>query len=116
MNIPKRTRTWIGMSPTGDLGPFTIYTSRRAGTVWFLKAPPTSPPTVHQLRQRNRFRLAAIAWRNLSQETRNDWNLAAVRAALTIHGYDLWIWWQLRRDRSTLATIERHSRIDLLPA
>lgn len=115
MFIPKHTKAWFGLNPTGDLGPFTIYTSRRAGTVWFAKAPPTKPPTVHQLRQRNRFRLAAYAWRNLSQEQRNDWDTACRRAYLYINGYNLWIWWQLKRDRATLATIERHSRINLLP-
>ncbi|KKK92061.1 hypothetical protein LCGC14_2706680, partial [marine sediment metagenome] len=70
MHIPKTTKAWFGLSPTGDLGPYTIYTSRRAGSVWYAKAPPTCPPSVHQLRQRNRFRNAAFAWRRLSQEQR----------------------------------------------
>lgn len=115
MRIPQRTRSLLGLNPTGDLGPFTIYTSRRAGTVWFLKSPPTSPPTVHQLRQRNRFRLAAAAWRAQPQETRDAWNLACRRAHLYLHGYNLFVWWQLRRLRSTLATIERQSGITLVP-
>jgi len=63
MNIQPKMMALMGMNPTGDLGPFTIYTSRRAGTVWFNKAPPTSPPTVWQIQQRNAFRLAAEAWR-----------------------------------------------------
>lgn len=116
MNVPPKTRKLVGFNLTGDLGPFTIYTSRRAGTVWFLKAPPTCPPTIHQVRNRNRFRLAAEAWKALPQETRDDWNLACRRAFLYIHGYNLWIWWQLLKDRTSLATIERQSRTTLLPA
>ena len=113
MQVPRRTRPLLGFNLTGDLGPFTIYTSRRAGTVWFLKSPPKKPPTIHQIRQRNAFHLAARAWQTLPQEKRDDFNLAAARAHLHCSGYNLWIWWQLKRLTGPLSTIERHARTKL---
>lgn len=113
MNIKHGTLKFVGIAPTGDLGPLTCYTSRRAGTVWFLKSPPTTPATGWQRRQRNRFRLAAQAWRALDEDTRNRWAAACRRAGLYLSGYNLWIWWQLRRQRAALRTIERQSGVSL---
>lgn len=114
MNLTPKQMTIMGLCPTGDLGPYTIYTSRRAGTVWFTKAPPLSPPSVFQIRQRNAFRLAAEAWRALLPTRRAAWCQAARRARLYLSGYTLFIWWQTKRDRQALATIERLSRTPLL--
>lgn len=114
MNLHPKMKALIGMNPTGDLGPFTIYTSRRAGVVWFIKAPPLTPPTVFQIRQRNAFRLAAEAWRAMLPTRRAAWHQAARRARLYLNGYTLWIWWHTKRDRAALATIERISRTPLL--
>lgn len=113
MKIPHDTLKLLGMNPTGDLGPLTAYTSRRHGSVWFTKAPPLEPASDWQRRQRNRFRLAAKAWKELDEETRLRWHRACRAARLYIHGYNLWIWWQLVRHRPTLSTIERVSRCDL---
>lgn len=115
MKIPRATLKLIGMNPTGDLGGLTAYSSPRAGTVWFTKSPPLTPATEWQLIQRNRFRLVAAAWRALSKDQRNDWNLACRRARLLLHGYQLWVWWQHTRDRQALATIERISALSLAP-
>ncbi|KKM73184.1 hypothetical protein LCGC14_1412940 [marine sediment metagenome] len=40
--------------------------------------------------------------------------IAARRAGLSVTGYNLWVWWQLKRDRTTLATIERNSGVTLI--
>ena len=114
MQVPHRTRTLLGLNLTGDIGPFTVYTSRRAGTVWFLKSPPKKPPNVNQVRQRNRFRLAARAWQALQKGTRHDWNTAARRAHLRCSAYNLWIHWQTRRLPAYIRTIERQTGITLL--
>jgi len=114
MHIKPKIMALMGMNPTGDLGPLTVYTSRRAGIVWFPKSPPLTPPTPRQLTQRNRFRCAARAWRALDEATREDWHEACTGAALDIHGYNLWIFWQITRDNQTIATIERISRITLI--
>lgn len=115
MFTPYHFASIIGFRPTGDLGAFTIYSSLRQGTVWFIKSPPLEPPSVRQLHYRNLFRSAAAAWRTLTPEKRNDWLLAARRAYLSINGYNLFVWYQLKRDRATLATVERVSRLTLVP-
>lgn len=111
--IPRGVLRLIGFNPTGDLGALTAYTSRRHGTVWFVKSPPLTPPTRWQLHQRDRFRLAAQAWRNLDETQRHTWHRAARLARLLVNGYTLWIWWQLLRDTAGLSTIERQSGIQL---
>lgn len=114
MQIKRGVLNLLGFNPSGDLGPLTAYHSRRAGTVWFAKAPPTTPPTDFQRRQRDRFRLAAQAWKALTNEQRTLWHTACRRAGLYVHGYNLWVWWQLVRSRAELSTIERLSGCTLI--
>ena len=114
MKIPHHTLKFIGMNPTGDLGPLTAYTSVQHGTVWFLKSPPTKPPSVLQLHQRDRFRFAAQAWRALDEETRQTWHAACRACYLIVHGYTLFVYWQLTRQRATIRTIELQSGRTLL--
>jgi len=114
MRIPRGALKLIGFSPTGDLGPLTAYTSRKQGAVWFVKSPPLKAPSPWQLRQRDRFRLAAEAWRSLDENRRNSFDLAAKRARLLVCGYTLWVWWQLRRDAGAMHTIELHSGLKLI--
>lgn len=104
----------MGLSQTGDLGPFTIYTDKRRQPVWFLKAPPTKTPSALQLHNRNRFRNAANAWRHLTPATRALWAEAAHKARLFASGYNVFIYWQLRRDAPPIHTIERLSGITLI--
>ena len=106
---------FIGLRPTGDLADLTSYTTRTNRTTWFPKSPPLKPPSVLQTRQRNRFRLAAQAWKRLEQGQRDDWNLACVRARLMLHGYTLWIYYQLTRDTDAIHTIEQQTGLQLLP-
>jgi len=114
MQIPHHTLRLLGFNATGDLGPLTAYTSSRAGTVWFPKSPPLKPPSIHQLRQMDRFRFAARAWKAENEETRDRWHLAAHRARLVVHGYTLYVWWQLSRDRPAMRTIELQSGLSLV--
>ena len=105
----------IGFNPTGDIGDFTVYTSRRRGAVWFLKSPPKKPASYKQLHQRNRFRLIAELWRSLDQSTRDNWRNAALKATLHISGYALFVVYQQKRDPALIETIEMQSGISLLP-
>lgn len=114
MQILRGQLTFIGFNPSGDLGPLTAFHSKRVGTVWFTKAPPTTPATDFQRRQRDRMRLAAQAWKALTNAERTQWHTACRRVGLYIHGYNLWVWWQLTRDRAKLSTIERLSRLSLV--
>ena len=104
---------FIGFNPTGDLGGLTSFTRAR-NTVWFPKAPPLTPATDWQRRQRDKVRLAAKAWKNLNDQDRDRWNAACRRAGLYLFGYTLFVWYQLVRDRAKLATIERQSGVSLL--
>ncbi len=114
MQISHDTLKLLGFNPTGDLGPLTAYTSRRHGNVWFQKSPPQKPPSIHQVRQRDRFRFAARAWRNLDEKIRQNWQTAARLCHLTVHGYSLFLYWQLTRNRAAIRTIERQSHVTLL--
>ncbi len=103
----------MGFRPTGDFGPLTGYTSRRGTTVWYLKAPPKTPPTGWQRLQRARFSSAAHLWTALTPNQRADWLAAARKAKLNVTGYNLWVWYQLTRDRKVITTVERQSGIQL---
>lgn len=107
--------TLCGMGPTGDLGPLTGYTSKRGKPVWFLKAPPKTPATGWQQKQRNMFRLIARLWHSLTPQQRKDWLAAAVAAGLNITGYNLFVWYQHTLDQAVIKTIEHQSGITLLP-
>lgn len=106
---------WIGLRPTGDIGDVTVYTSQRNKAVFFTKSPPLEPASPLQRRQRGKFTLAALAWQTLTQEDRNAWLLATRRLGLHLSGYSLFLWYQLKRDRAAIRTVERLSGIKLLP-
>ena len=104
----------IGLRPTGDLGPLTGYTTRHGRGVWFMKAPPKTPPTCWQTHQRNAFRALGAAWSALSQDVRDDWQRAAKLARLTITGYNLWTWYGFTNDSATILTIEHQTGVKLI--
>lgn len=105
----------IGLLTWGDLGPLTIYRSRRNRLVAYPKAPPDKPPSPSQTAWRNALRTAAAAWHTFSPTYKPNWDRACRRLSLPITGYNLFIAWQIRPDRSVIATIERQSGLALLP-
>lgn len=114
MRTTDRCLNFLGLRPYGDLGGLTCYTTRRRRTVWFVKAPPTCPPSLGQRLQRLRFTTAARAWQSLKPDQRDRWNRAAQAAGLQLHGYDLWIHWQIVHDLATIRTIEHQTNIELV--
>lgn len=106
---------FLGFNTQGDLGPWTFYTDKRKGLVYFVKAPPLEPPSLLQTSVRNAIRLAAYAWRSLSGDQRANWKTAAKRAHLQITGYNLFVFWIIRKEDAAIHTIERLSRIKLIP-
>lgn len=105
----------LGFRPTGDLGPFTFYTSQRNSIVFFPKAPPLNPPSYLQTVQRNRFRLAAKQWQALPDLERTNWERVAKTAKLTITGYNLFVWAVLRNGETTIQAFSDRYGIQLLP-
>ena len=99
----------------GDFGPLTMYRSKRGKIVTFAKTYPAKPPSELQLEQRAAFSTAAQAWRALTAGQRAQWELASRRASLCMHGYDLWIHYQLTGDTSAIETLERQTHTSLLP-
>lgn len=106
---------FLGFNTQGDLGPWTFYTSKRKGLVFFQKAPPLEPPSRKQIHQRNKFRLTAMIWRGLAQQQRDDWNQAALTARLQITGYNLFTYYVTRNDVAAITTVEQQANIQLLP-
>lgn len=106
---------YMGFNSQGDLGPWTFYTDKRKGLVYFVKSPPLEPPSLLQTSVRNKIRLAAYTWRSLSAQQRSNWMLAANRAHLKIHGYNLFVFWILRKEDAAIHTIERLTNLNLIP-
>lgn len=106
---------FLGMRPTGDLGPLTIYTNKRNRMVAFPKAPPEKPASMFQNAQRNRFRAIGRLWQTLTKEQRDDWQTAADRAGLYCTGFNLFLYFEITRDQSSIQTIERQTGRTLLP-
>jgi len=115
MKLDQTLLKFLGFNATGDLGPWTFYTSKRAGLVWFIKAPPLEPPSPLQVHQRNKFRLTGYLWRALSPEQQADWSLAQARANLAITGYNLFTYYVTTGDAPAIVTVERQTGLDLIP-
>lgn len=111
----RRLFSLLGFLIWGDLGPVTMYRSKRGKIVWFAKTRPGKPPSDKQLEHRAAFTAAAQAWRALTDTQRTQWELASRRASLCMHGYDLWIHYQLTADTSAIETLERQTDTTLLP-
>ena len=82
---------FLGLNINGDVGGLTVYTRHDGRLVAFPAAPPLKPASVHQLAQRQRFRLAQNAWKNLPKEAQQDYQEACNRLSLCMVGHNLWI-------------------------
>lgn len=105
---------FLGFRATGDLGPFTFYTTKKGNTVFFPKAPPTCPPSDRQIIQRTKFRLIARFWKQIPATKRAAWELATIKLRLRLTGFDLFTWYHTAGDRQTIATIERLANLTLI--
>lgn len=111
---PPQLYHMLGLGATGDLGPYTFYTKANGKLVWFLKAPPTSPPTFHQLRNQACFTTAADLWKMLPDFLKANWKLAAKKARLRMGGYALWTYYFISGDKAAIKTIEHQTNLELL--
>lgn len=107
--------SWLGFVAWGDLGPTTIYRNKKGKMVAFSKTWPEKPPSPDQVVNRQKFIDAAIAWQALTPAKRAQWHLAARRASLCMHGYDLYVSWHTTGNDSDIDTLERQTNTDLIP-
>lgn len=104
----------MGINIQGDFGPWTCYKSKKGKFVIFLKSPPGKPPSELQKKDRQLFRMAALAWRGLTEDVREAWELATKRLSLRLTGYNLFVWYYIKKDRAVIATIEHQSGLTLI--
>ena len=110
--VPK-TFTYLGLKIQGDLGPFTCYTSSQGQVVWYLKAPPKTPPSWQQFNQRDTFVYTGWCWSCLTPAQKAVWKAVAARACLRITGYDLFTYYCVTGDEPPIETVERQATIAL---
>jgi len=103
----------LGFEVTGDLGPWTLYTSHRHALVFYARVPALNPPSVQQVVLRAEWTAAAAAWRALSSSQRAAYERASRVLSLRITGYNLWVYWKTTGDRDTIRTIERQAGLTL---
>lgn len=105
----------LGFVTWGDIGPLTIYRTKRGRMVFFAKAPPLCPASLAQQANQDLWRLAAVNWKRMDADRRARWELASKRASLSITGYNLFVYWSTTNDTTAVQTVERITGLDLLP-
>jgi len=109
---PGRFAMYLGILIQGDIGPITMYRSKRGKLVAFAKAPPTEPASPLQRVYRGRWRSIAALWSGLPAATKAAWRQLALQAHLRITGYNLYMYVALTGDDATLETLVRTTGID----
>jgi len=112
---PNKLLSFLGYVYWGDIAELTLYCSKRGRIVFFKKTYPKKPASPLQQAQRDRLTAAAVAWRALTEDQRKEWNLATRRASLTMHGYDLFVHWQLIHDDKAIEAVQRQTKTNLIP-
>jgi len=106
----------LGFVMWGDFADLTTYRTKRGKVVWLKKTWPEKPTSPRQQIQRDLWRAAAEAWRDLTPSQRHQWHLATRRASLCMHGFNLWMYWYISFDDPTIRTIEHQTHTTLIPA
>ncbi|NIS83042.1 MAG: hypothetical protein GTO14_23215 [Anaerolineales bacterium] len=101
----------LGVTVKGDLAGHTVYTDRYNRKVFYVKAPPTTPPTPMQVCQRQRFTQAVECWNTLALEQKAEWERLSLTASLPMTGHNVFMHVALTGDFTTLATLERQTGI-----
>jgi len=103
----------MGFNPTGDFGPFTIYTAKNRKPIFYIKKPPTAPPTARQAFVRERLKDIAIWWASQTKDNKALWERVSKKARLRMCGYALFQWWHWHHDDAKMATIQQQSGLTL---
>lgn len=103
----------IGLMISGDLGPLTIYTTKKRRIVAFPKSPPHKPGSPAQLTQRYRFAQAQNAWRELTIVQQQAYVDVVNGLSICMTGANLWIHFCLMHDIGVWDTLQSQSGITL---
>lgn len=106
----------LGLVAWGDIGELTCYKSKRKKIVWLFKTYPEKPASPLQLERRAAWSAAAAEWQTLTKAQKHQWDLAARRASLCLHGFNLWMHWKITADETAIRTLERQTHTTLLAA
>ncbi|MBW7998483.1 MAG: hypothetical protein FVQ81_18305 [Candidatus Glassbacteria bacterium] len=112
-DIPNPKIRFLGIRHWGDIGPLTVYNSRRKKSVIYAKAPPKCVASLGQIRNRHLFRCAGIAWGILTQREKADWERAVKKLSLGITGYNLWTFTIHKKNLQIARAVEAASGIPL---
>lgn len=107
--------TWLGMYISGDVGGYTVYTTRRGKIVWYPASPALKPPSPLQQKQRLRFKLAQANWRLLSPALVATWEHLTKVLCLPLTGQNLFISLSLRPNNDALTSATRKAGVVLSP-
>lgn len=105
----------LGLHVAGDLGPLTIYQTRKGKIVAFPKAPPCKPPSPAQLVQRYRFARSIETWHLLAKSDQALYELVVQKLSLCLTGMNLWMHFCLCPDDGVFATLQQQAGITLYP-
>lgn len=101
---------------SGDVGPLTTYTSKHRRKVAYPIAPPRTPPTAPQLKQRYMWRTIANDWTRLTTAEKLQWNELAFKAKTNLTGYALFTWAESTANPAPfLSTLQRQASLPSLP-
>jgi len=105
----------LGLTVSGDLGGVTIYTDRYGQKTVYPFSPPKEPASPAQIRLRERFRQAHLAWRSLTAADKRNLEIAVNLASLCMTGQNVYISACLTNRAASLATLAAQTGIPLPP-
>jgi hypothetical protein len=103
----------LGWYPSGDLGLFTYYCSRKRKVVAYLRTKQVQETSPAQARQRRAWTTIALEWKSIPATSRAAWRAAAAGARIRITAYNLYIFYRTTKDLPCLQTICNQARIPL---
>lgn len=109
----KRFGNLLGRTIRGDVGDFTLYTTKRGKLVWFPISPPKKPPSSAQLLARGRFTTAQRQWAALSKTLKAEWETLVLRNSLCMTGQNLYISLAINPDPNALTTANKRAGLSL---
>lgn len=104
----------LGLHIGGDLGPVTIYQTKRGKVVAYPIAKPKSKPTAAQNLQRYRFMRAVHTWQDLTDDQQQAYEDTTNVLSLCATGMNIWISLCLTHDIPAWLALKRQANLPLV--